>query len=62
MSPAERKARIIALLARIDQDIAEARELAADDSLSLAERQQADGHLAFCESAAKHTELLLRKL
>lgn len=61
MSPAERRNRIIMLLAEIDQDIAEARALASDVSLSPEERQLADGHLVFCESAAKHTEILLRQ-
>lgn len=61
VSPAERRARIISLLAKIDQDIAEARELVEDDSLSPEERQQANGQLAFYESAAKRTEIQLRK-
>lgn len=60
MSPAERRARIVALLAHIDQLITESRALALDESLTSEERNRADASLMFYESAAKHTEILLR--
>jgi len=61
MTPLERRTAILKLIAEIDQDIAEARELASDESLPLAERTEAVTWLAFYESAAQHTETLLRK-
>lgn len=61
MSPAERRARIIALLAHIDQHKTESRALALDESLPSEELNRADAWRMFYESAAKHTEILLRK-
>lgn len=59
MSPAERKARIVALLAKIDQELAECEDLAAQDVLAYDEVEYLAIQLKFRRDVRERLEAML---
>ncbi len=59
MTPAERHTRLVHLLAHIDQQIAEAESLAADESLDAYDRECAEAQLSFQRRAVMRVEAML---
>jgi hypothetical protein len=61
MSPAERRSRLVALLARIDQLVAECEELLAEVELEPAEALSVADHLQYHRKAREQVEMLLSR-
>jgi hypothetical protein len=59
MLPTERRAKLIRLLATIDQQIAEMESLASDAELTESERRYATAQLDFQRRAVKRVEAML---
>jgi len=62
MSPSQRRAEIVKLLAEIDQDIREAESIASDRSLPWRERREAKLDLDFFRVSAERVEGLLERV
>lgn len=59
MTPSERQTALLRLLASIDQQIADAEELAKDGDLPIGERAYAEAQLEFRRRAVERIEMML---
>ncbi len=61
MTPAERRTRLLRLLAVVEQQIREAEVIASDESLNAKERRRAAVQLDFRRDSAKRIEEMLHE-